>query len=26
MVKLRMNVGSDDTCQWNLRSKIGVWH
>jgi len=25
-VKLRMNVGSNDTCQWHLRSKIGVWH
>jgi len=25
-VKLRMNVGSNDTCQWYLRSKIGVWH
>jgi len=24
-VKLRMNVGSNDTCQWYLRSKIGVW-
>jgi len=20
-----MNVGSNDTCQWHLRSKIGVW-
>jgi len=24
-VKLRMNVESNDTCQWHLRSKIGVW-
>jgi len=23
-VKLRMNVGSNDTCQRHLRSKIGV--
>jgi len=21
----RMNIGSNDTCQWPLRSKIGVW-
>ena len=21
----RVNVGSNDTCQWYLRSKIGVW-
>jgi len=24
-VKLRMNVGSNDTCQWQFGSKIGVW-
>ena len=24
-VKLRMDVGSNDTCQWQLGSKIGVW-
>jgi len=24
-VKLRMNVESNDTCQWHHRSKIGVW-
>ena len=21
----RMNVGPNDTCQWHVRSKIGVW-
>jgi len=25
-VKLRMNVELNGTCQWHLRSKIGVWH
>ena len=25
-IKLRTNVGPDDTCQWHVRSKIGVWH
>jgi len=25
-VRRRMNVGSNDTCPWHLRSKIGVWH
>jgi len=24
-VRRRMDVGSNDTCQWCLRSKIGVW-
>jgi len=24
--KVRDYSGSDDTCQWCLRSKIGVWH
>ena len=24
-VERRMNVASNDTCQWHLRSKIGVW-
>jgi len=24
-VKWRINVGSNDTCQWQFGSKIGVW-
>jgi len=24
-VRRRINVTSNDTCQWRLRSKIGVW-
>jgi len=24
--KRRTNAESNDTCQWHLRSKIGVWH
>jgi len=25
-IKLRTNVGPNDMCQWQLGSKIGVWH